>query len=183
MSSVNQTELNKPIDVASELSGLTYNINEIKHQIITRVLYQPDNRRQPIDLQLQNSVMVLTDEREKGDFISIMLDGTWGLRNGKIFSLDGYTVPDRVLLTWALIRDVEYQMLHQSFDEAYARVYNSYYNGKTNPYQYREALDDLDIRDSKETRRYLEGQQIPILRGLLFDMVVTQGLVEGLYHM
>ena len=183
MSSVNQTELNKPIDVASELSGLTYNINEIKHQIITRVLYQPDNRQQPIDLQLQNSVMVLTDEREKGDFISIMLDGTWGLRNGKNFSLDRFTVPDRVLFTWALIRDREFQTQQQSFVDAYEKIESLFDNGKISTSQYHLTLDDLEMKDVRDTRRYLEAQQIPILRGLSIDMEVTQEFVKALYHM
>ena len=44
-------------------------------------------------------------------------------------------------------------------------------------------LDDLEIKDMRDTRRYLEAQQIPILRGLSIDMEVTQEFVKALYHM
>ena len=130
MSSVNQTELNKPIDAASELGELTYNINDIKHQIITSVLYHPDNGLETLDSQLQNSVTVLTDGREEGDFISIMFDGTWGLKSGRDFSLDRIAVPDRVLFTWALIRDREFQTQQQSFVDTYERIESLFDNVK-----------------------------------------------------
>ena len=183
MSTINHLELFKPTDASSELTSLTYGINDMKHRIITRLLYHPCNGLETLDSQLQNSVTVLTDEREKGDFISIMLDGTWGLRNGKNFSLDRFTVPDRVLFTWALIRDREFQTQQQSFVDAYEKIESLFDNGKISTSQYHLTLDDLEMKDVRDTRRYLEAQQIPILRGFSFDMEVTQEFVKALYHM